>query len=356
MDCSQYSSVFVTTNFDYNGGGGKVSYHEVETLEETTCLERILTDVEINPKIPPVSEPAHNFLYDYFVANELRSCKIDLAFFNGSPFGLTTKILKPAKILVDIPACNVKFSIEEFEKVTNTAYPYIYRTNPFLWTVYCQHIKNADVVLCPSSMSADQVSKQLSLNDNVVVIPHGCSLPKECTIHETCEFNVLHVGSNGADKGQLYLVKCWQEISQKQGFSGNLVMVGRGTRFLSPFGILCFERVEKLERIYDDCSIYVQPSVTEGFGLPVLEAMAHSKPVIVTAGAGVSELIDDGKNGFVVPIRDPKAIAEKIEYFRGNRSEIHRMGKNARTKAEKYSWEIIEKEYQKLIREVLTEQ
>ena len=59
------------------------------------------------------------------------------------------------------------------------------------------------------------------------------------------------------------------------------------------------------------CDIYVQPSVTEGLGRSIIEAMCLRKPVIVTDRGGAKELVDEGINGFVVPAKSSFAIAEK---------------------------------------------
>ena len=98
-------------------------------------------------------------------------------------------------------------------------------------------------------------------------------------------------------------------------------------------------RVENVSDFYNSISVYCQPSVTEGFGLPCLEAMAHGRPVIVSEGAGVSELVKDGVEGYVVPIRDAGAIAERIDWLRRKPEKVKEMGEKARLKAEKYTWE-----------------
>ena len=103
-----------------------------------------------------------------------------------------------------------------------------------------------------------------------------------------------------------------------------------------------------LADFYKQISVYIQPSVIEGFGITPLEAMAFYRPVIVAEGAGVSELITDGKDGFVVPSRDIKAIEDKLTFFKENPNEIDRMGRNARKTAEKYTWEIIKKQYREV--------
>jgi glycosyltransferase involved in cell wall biosynthesis len=350
-----YKSVFVTTNFGLDTGGGKVSRHEAKALAAITNLEKTVTEADIKPKLPQLPDTARSFLWDYMVAYELKNYNVDLAFFNGSPFGVTMNVLKPAKTIVDIPAHNIELSVEEFEQRNGVgSYPFHHMVDDFLWSIYSQHIQRADVVLCPSKLSANYLSTKLSLKNKMVVIPHGCYLPKKKSIHYPADFCVNHVGLNGTDKGQIYLVQAWHMLKRDK-FSGRLVMVGRGTRYWVPFGVFSSEYIADISKVYNDCSVYVQPSVTEGFGIPVLEAMAHGRPVIVTEGAGSHELIEDGKEGFVVPIRQAEVIKEKIEYFYDNPDEVKRMGKNARVKAEKYSWKKIEEKYQKLIKSVLTD-
>jgi len=94
-------------------------------------------------------------------------------------------------------------------------------------------------------------------------------------------------------------------------------------------------------------------SITEGFGITPLEAMAYGRPVIVADGAGMSELVTDGQDGFVVPIRDIDAIKNKITYFYDNPDEIKRMGDEARKTAMKYNWDLIKKEYIDIFEELL---
>ncbi len=356
LPSTPYTSVFVTTNFSSDTGSGNVSHHEAKALAATTDMKKVITDADIKSKIIQLPDTPRSFLWDYLVAHELKNHKVDLAFFNGSPFGISMSVSKPAKTIVDIPAHNIELSVEEYERRKGIeSYPFYHMVDEFLWNIYSQHIQNADVVLCPSELSASYISTKLSLKNRLAVIPHGCYLPEEKTIGYPKTFCVAHVGVNSTDRGQVYLVQAWHELKQNAKFSGTISILGKGTSIWIPFGVFSSEYVENVGTVYNDCSVYVQPSVTEGFGIPVLEAMAYGRPVIVTKGAGSYELVDDGKDGFVIPIRDVAAIKKKIEYFHDNPSEIKRMGKNARVKAEKYSWDKIEEKYQKLINSLLTE-
>jgi len=69
---------------------------------------------------------------------------------------------------------------------------------------------------------------------------------------------------------------------------------------------------EELYKIYEASDVIVLPSKIEGFGLAVCEGWVFGKPAIVSSGAGVSELVIDGGNGYVFRQGDPKDLAEKI--------------------------------------------
>lgn len=335
------TSVFVTTaNIGEGTGGGNVSYHEFVALKNVTKVQRCLSREDLYP--PKYSLPDDPFLYDYLASNFVRDIKADIVMFNGNPFWLTAKALAPAKTIVDVPAHNLELSIEEFQRL-GLKYPFVHMTDPFLWELYTRHIKMADIVLCPSKLSADYITKKLSLTNKVVVVPHGTEIPKEVPpFPET--FTVAHVSVNGSDKGQIYLVRAWNSLNLP---NAKILLAGYGTENWGGLG-----HVPDILKIYSASSVYVQPSVTEGFGIEVVEAMAQGRPVIVTEGCGACEAITDGKEGFVIPIRSVEAIAEKIHWFYDNPSNLKQMGINARKTAEKYSWKIISHQYEELYESV----
>lgn len=337
------TSIFCTTATTEKGtGGGRVSYHELLALKRATEVKKVLSQRHLYP--PNRGLTNSPFLIDYLAFSLLGDIRVDVAMFNGNPFGLTANKLQRngTKIIVDVPAHNLEVSVEEFRR-RGFEYPHKHMTDPFLWSLYTRHIKNADVVLCPSRLSADYIMEKLDLKKDVVVIPHGCDLPPEAPDFPE-RFTVGHLGINGPDKGQAYLVQAWRGLSLKDA---SAIIAGYGTEVWGPFCI-GLGYISEVPSFYKSCTIYVQPSVTEGFGMPVLEVMANGRSVIVTEGVGASELVEDGKDGFVVPIRDPKAIAEKILYFYNSPSEVDRMGRNARQKAMRYTWDKIEKQYEDL--------
>ena len=325
-------SLYVTTAKPSEGsGGGVVALHEIKAL---------------NPSLMVSMSEQSPFLNDYFCLWKIKNePHFDLAHFYGTPFGLTAEYLKKqgTRILATVPAHNLERSVEEHIKLFGQ-YPYNHMTDPYLWGIYSHHIKIADTVICPSKMSADYIKQKLALTKDPTIIRHGCNLPKEpAPLPEI--FTVGHLSQVGPDKGQIYLVQAWNSLKLP---NARIFIAGQGTEQLGGAGYTPDEKA-----FHNSISILVQPSVTEGWGIPVLDAMANGRPVIVTEGAGSHEIVEDGKEGFVVPIRDPLILAEKIRYFYDHPDEIKRMGQNARKKSESYDWAIIEKQYQEAWKEAL---
>ena len=91
--------------------------------------------------------------------------------------------------------------------------------------------------------------------------------------------------------------------------------------------------------LMQSCDIFCLPSIVEGRALVIQEAMSQGLPIIITANTGGEDLVIEGETGFLVPIRSPEAIAEKINWFFKNKSQIAKMGEKAKKHAAKYTWE-----------------
>jgi glycosyltransferase involved in cell wall biosynthesis len=94
-----------------------------------------------------------------------------------------------------------------------------------------------------------------------------------------------------------------------------------------------------------DCHIYVLPSYHEGMPRTVLEAMATGRPILTTDAPGCRETVIPAENGFMVPVRDADALAERMIWFIENRDQWERMGKRSREMAkERFDVRIINRE------------
>lgn len=103
--------------------------------------------------------------------------------------------------------------------------------------------------------------------------------------------------------------------------------------------------------VYTSCDVYVQPSVVEPYGIAVLEAMACGKPVICSKVGGMTDTVEDGATGFLVPPADPQALAEKILLLASDRKWLAGLGAAARRRVEDhFDWPVLARQYVDLIK------
>ena len=91
--------------------------------------------------------------------------------------------------------------------------------------------------------------------------------------------------------------------------------------------------VEKDEVLLNS-DIFVHPTYNDCFPLVLLEAMQHSLPIVSTFEGAIPEIVEDSINGFLVPQKDAKSLAEKLEILISNPELRQQMGKAGRRKYE----------------------
>jgi len=113
--------------------------------------------------------------------------------------------------------------------------------------------------------------------------------------------------------------------------------------------------IDDLVRLYSQMEIAISPSLYEGFGFPAAEAMACELPVIVTNAGALPEVVGEHlKTGYIVPQRDPDAIANAIDFLMNNPSLRKKMGKAARERVmTKFRWDTATKEMINVYQEVI---
>jgi len=122
-------------------------------------------------------------------------------------------------------------------------------------------------------------------------------------------------------KGHCYLLESMVKITREFP-SALLLVVGEGplrgelVRLAEGAGIaknVWFTgHTEKIQEILEAVDVLVLPSLAEGLGVSILEGMAMGLPVVASAVGGIPDAVRDGENGFLAPVRDPDAIAERV--------------------------------------------
>jgi glycosyltransferase involved in cell wall biosynthesis len=192
----------------------------------------------------------------------------------------------------------------------------------------------ADLVLVNSEWSARALAEQGVSCAKIVVVPLGIDL-KVGRLSEPIKtegtLKVLWLGSVILRKGIQYLVEAAKLLRNSKiefllagplgisaeivrGFPSNIKVLGRVTR-------------DHLARVYKQAHVFVLPTISDGFAVTQLEAMAHGLPVIATANCG--RVVTDGLDGLIIPARDGAALAEAIARAENNRASLREMSFNA---------------------------
>lgn len=210
-----------------------------------------------------------------------------------------------------------------------------------------EEIELAEVVVCPSQFVADSLPESASATKRVVVAPFGSPAsgpPKPAALTSDRRLRVLFAGSMSQRKGLGDLFAAMRLLNRSDV---ELVVMG------SPQVPMEFYRKEfngftheptrpntQVLELMRTCDVFCLPSIVEGRALVMQEAMSQGLPLIISVNTGGEDLINEGSTGFLVPIRRPEAIVEKIAWFADNRSALAGMSQAAQIKAGEITWEM----------------
>jgi len=229
----------------------------------------------------------------------------------------------------------------------------------FLARLEWSTLRNADSIIAVSNYTAENAKIVYpSLSSRIRVVLNGIDESRfspglngnifRSTLGLSSEPIVLYVGRIALSKGLRFLIDAFYTVV-KEIPEAKLVIVGSGAReeeailkaqvTLSNMNssVIFTGRVnaEELPMIYASSDLVVLPSLVEGFGLVLLEAMAESKPVVTTNVGPTTEIISDGVEGVLVPSADTRALADGILKILGDKSLSAWMGEQGRRKVER---------------------
>jgi glycosyltransferase involved in cell wall biosynthesis len=180
--------------------------------------------------------------------------------------------------------------------------------------------------------------------DRVLVNQLGVDAARFASVRrrEDRTFRVLFLGVLSQRKGLSYAVEGFAKAGLPDS---ELLLVGTPWRGRRPWrghrGIVHVPWVSRAElgTIFSRTDVLVLPSLVEGFARAVLEAMASGVPVIVTPNTGAGDVVREGVDGYLVPIRALDEIAERLVQLQRAPDERARMGRAARDRAAEFTWE-----------------
>ena len=196
----------------------------------------------------------------------------------------------------------------------------------------------ADAIVVPSEFARRSFLDHGVSSERLYKCPYGVDLthfsPRPVA-KENRRFRVVYVGGASLRKGIGYLLEAMQPLLKERVVEtwliGDIAPEVRGI-LNSHAGEFVHQGVQpraKLAEYLSRCDAMLLPSIEEGLALVLAQAMACGLSVIATPNTGAEDLFTDGVEGFIVPIRDPKAIREKVQWMLDNPMKRQKMGEAA---------------------------
>ena len=232
--------------------------------------------------------------------------------------------------------------------------------------------RNVNLVTVPSQAYCAELKRVGVEGNKIRVIKNGITYSQnEYDIEKMKQkFNftgkkiVLFVGALEKRKGVEFLIRSFTIVKEKIP-AAKLVIVGNGSEraYLQNLAyaigieadVSFVGRIndDELDFMYEMSNVFVLPSMYESFGIVLLEAMSHRKPVVTTRIMGVTELVTTGFNGLLVEPRNAQQLAEAIIKILSDESYAIQLGKNGEQFSKKFEWEKIVTEYENVYNESL---
>ncbi len=218
--------------------------------------------------------------------------------------------------------------------------------HPALVEKELREYEETDYIAVPSSFARDSFLRQGVPPEKIIRCFLGVDLGEFRQVpRRDSVFRVVFAGCLSLRKGVQYLLRAFQELRLPEA---ELLFIGTISDEIKPmmreyagtYRYIGSRPRSELYRYLSRGSVFVMPSLEEGMAMVQLQAMACGLPLICTPNTGGEDLIEEGKEGFIVPVRDVEAIQEKLLRLYRDPDLRREMGERAKLKVRSgFSWD-----------------
>ena len=343
----------IGSKFGGHGIGGQ-ALHAVRGIYRARALKKVLASYQGETKIPSKyiktmgllgiglrriahwdqtgwGYVLHDNVFDRWASSEVERCSI----FHGWNHHCLQQLKKANKLGAVTVVERASSHILQGQEVLGTqVWP-----KPFVEKCLKEY-EEADFILVPSEYARNTFLERGFSEKKIVKIPFGVDHNKFKV--QNSKFTVLYVGEIRLGKGVQYLLEAWDALKLKDA---ELWLVGdikpdikkvlakyRNHKDIKRLGF-----VRNISEVMKQANVFAFPSLDEGGARVTYEAMASGLPVITTPNAG--SLVQDSLDGYIIPIRDPEALAERLQYFYKYPEQAKVMGERGRERIKEFTWE-----------------
>jgi N-acetyl-alpha-D-glucosaminyl L-malate synthase BshA len=232
-------------------------------------------------------------------------------------------------------------------------------------------IRASDGITAVSKYLADETTQVFKIEKEIRVIHNffdgtrfkpSSGICQRSEFVKPGEFLLMHISNFRPVKRTLDVIDIFDKVASK--VPAKLILVGEGpdtilarrqiTRKNLTDKVIFLGNQSRVEAVLPCADLFLMPSEEESFGLAALEALACGVPVIGTSGTGLAEVIEDEKDGFLLPVGDTTAMSQKALELLNDSKRLKEFKANAASLVErKFAADKIVSEYEKHYEEVL---
>lgn len=206
--------------------------------------------------------------------------------------------------------------------------------------------QRSDLIVTVSEFTARQVEQLLGVErSRLRVIPHGVRFPPREPLEERRENLVLHVGAIQRRKNVTRLIQAFEALGPDWrlalagsfGFgAAEILRQIEGSPRRQSIQVLGYVSAQALAGLYGRARIFAFPSLDEGFGMPVLDAMAWGLPVLTSNRSALPEVAGDA--ALLVDPTDVEAIRAGLRELAGNEGLRQELARRGKRQAALFTW------------------
>ncbi len=284
-------------------------------------------------------------LFDNFVLQKIKKLgKFDIAHF-GEYLPKSIYYLKErgVRIFLDIPTAHYKYLYSLGKKSFDLDNKILPEKN------IDKAITLSDLLVIPSPFVKESLKMAGFGDKEMKIVNFGADMPSDFEerdiLDKTKSFKennipmrFIHCGGVNFRKGANFLIEAWNKVNLK---NAELIFCGRIYRSSKKFTKNLKKDIKLLgyadvKPYLKNSHIFILPSLMEGSAKAIFEAMSYGLPIITTFNSG--SVIENNKDGYIVPIGNSDILSEKIKYFYNNPDKVAEMGISVFNKSKNYTW------------------
>lgn len=214
-----------------------------------------------------------------------------------------------------------------------------------------RELKECDYVICNSKFTSKTLNEAGYLQEKILVIPYGFPEVKPLIIKKSTgqKTTFLFAGNQCLRKGIHLLYKAWIACNFDPS-QAELIIVGKNQlpesiRHGLPTSVRFIQNIphQEMMELYNLADIFVFPTLADGFGMVISEAMSKGIPVITTTNSGGPDIIDHQKNGFLIEAGNIQALTSQMKWCFEHPEATRLIGIKAMETAATYPWKTYRK-------------